>query len=91
MNVLTAEVSKMQGQPVGDSNLRYLCRVTDHLDDPNRLCVALTRSRQAEVILMHEDMLRQLRANGSFSRGPLAYIVRHCAQADEFVHRPASI
>lgn len=26
---------------------------TDFTDDPNRLCVALTRARQAEVILMH--------------------------------------
>lgn len=81
----------MQGQPVSDSNVCCLCRVTDHLDDPNRLCVALTRARQAEIILMHEDMLRQLRNSASFSRGPLAYIVRHCAQADEFVHRPAGI
>lgn len=26
---------------------------TDFTDDPNRLCVALTRARQAEVVLMH--------------------------------------
>lgn len=26
---------------------------TEFTDDPNRLCVALTRARQAEVVLMH--------------------------------------
>ena len=28
-------------------------QATDFTDDPNRLCVALTRARQAEVVLMH--------------------------------------
>ncbi|ROW10457.1 hypothetical protein VMCG_01848 [Cytospora schulzeri] len=31
---------------------------TDFTDDPNRLCVALTRARQAEVVLMHPGMRR---------------------------------
>lgn len=69
----------------------WLCSVTDHLDDRNRLCVGLTRARQAEVILMHEGMFRQLRGNNSFSRGTLAEVVRHCEQAGEVVRGPASL
>lgn len=41
----------------GEADIVFLDMVrstaTDFTDDPNRLCVALTRARQAEVILMH--------------------------------------
>lgn len=35
-------------------------RASLHIQDANRLCVAITRARQAEVILMHPKMIRQL-------------------------------
>lgn len=38
---------------------------TRFLDDPNRLCVALTRARQAEMIVMHADMPRSRNYHGS--------------------------
>ena len=39
---------------------------TSHVDDPKRLCVALTRARQAEVILMHWSMLTDRRRRFGF-------------------------
>ncbi|KAL1869644.1 hypothetical protein Daus18300_005499 [Diaporthe australafricana] len=58
----------------------------------DRLCVALTRARQAEIILMHERMLKELRSNwlSSYREGPLAEMLRHCEKAGEFVLKPAS-
>ncbi|KAH8767472.1 P-loop containing nucleoside triphosphate hydrolase protein, partial [Diaporthe sp. PMI_573] len=62
--------------------------VTTHLQDPNRLCVALTRARQAEFVLMNSEMVSKLRSSGKFSEGPLAEMLEHCMNADEFVRLP---
>lgn len=49
-------VDTVQG---GEADFVFLDMVrstaTDFTDDPNRLCVALTRARQAEVVLMHPN------------------------------------
>ncbi|KAJ0116674.1 hypothetical protein J7T55_009824 [Diaporthe amygdali] len=59
--------------------------VTNHLQDPNRLCVALTRARQAEFILLHTDLEDKLEGLGQFANGPLAEMLEHCKDAGEFV------
>lgn len=51
--------------------------VTDHLDDVNRLCVSLTRARQAEVIIMHSGMLRLRNWAGSLVERLYYHCERH--------------
>lgn len=51
--------------------------VTDHLDDLNRLCVSLTRARQAEVIIMNKDMVDSKRWDGSLVAGLYYHCERH--------------
>ncbi|KAG6367630.1 hypothetical protein INS49_001823 [Diaporthe citri] len=50
---------------------------TDFIDDPHRLCVALTRARQAEVILMHPGMRRGTQF--------LSQVFAHCDQLGQVV------
>ncbi|KAG6358386.1 hypothetical protein INS49_014270 [Diaporthe citri] len=61
--------------------------ITKHLEDPNRLCVALSRARQAEFILMHKDMEDKLEDHDKYAQGPLGYMLRHCKRSGEFVRR----
>lgn len=51
--------------------------VTDHLDDVNRLCISLTRARQAEVIIMHKDMFRSRHWVGSLVESLYYHCGRH--------------
>ncbi|ROW07237.1 hypothetical protein VMCG_03755 [Cytospora schulzeri] len=66
-------------------------RITDHLEDPNRLCVSLTRARQAEIILMHEKMATKLRDDLEFRSGPLAKMLSLCKDAGEYVYDPPAL
>ncbi|KAI3393301.1 hypothetical protein diail_4483 [Diaporthe ilicicola] len=54
-------------------------RVTD------RLCVALTRARQAGTILMHSGMVRKL------GEGPLEQVFLKCVTAGEYVWGPGAV
>lgn len=51
--------------------------VTPHLDDVNRLCVSLTRARQAEIIIMHRGMLESDRWGGSLVESLYHHCDRH--------------
>lgn len=51
--------------------------VTPHLDDVNRLCVSLTRARQAEVIIMHRGMLDSDNWGGSLVESLYHHCHRH--------------
>lgn len=64
-------------------------RPTSHLENPNRLCVALTRARQAEFILMHKDMIAWL-ADGSIFR-TLRAMVSTCRTSGEYISDPAQL
>lgn len=56
--------------------------VTPHLDDVNRLCVSLTRARQAEVIVMHRGMLDSDNWHGSL----LESLYHHCDRHGQVVN-----
>lgn len=60
---------------------------TKHLNDPNRLCVALSRARQAEFILMHKDLVRVLDYRSIFLRD----MVAKCKDSGEYVFDPAQL
>lgn len=62
-------------------------RVTSHLNNPNRLCVALTRARQAEFILMHKDMISRL----EYATCSLGNMVSICKRAGEYISDPAQL
>jgi regulator of nonsense transcripts 1 len=57
---------------------------TKFLDDPNRLCVALTRARVGEVIMVHPNMPHSVTFNKN-SRN-LRRIYELCKQAGQVVH-----
>lgn len=67
------------------------CKVTTHIDDPHRLAVSLTRARQAEVIVMHRDMVDSDGWAGSL----VEELYQHCHRqgqvvtVDEREQRPA--
>lgn len=42
--------------------------ITSHVADPNRMCVALTRAKQAEIIVMEESMLWHWREGPAYFR-----------------------
>jgi superfamily I DNA and/or RNA helicase len=54
------------------------------LQDPNRLCVALTRARQAEFIVMHPKMEEKLTNLEQFEDSPLTEMLEACKRAGEF-------
>ncbi|KAK7729294.1 hypothetical protein SLS63_006167 [Diaporthe eres] len=62
-------------------------RPTSHLNNPNRLCVALTRARQAEFILMHDHLISWLYN----STGCLGEMVSVCKRAGEYISDPAQL
>lgn len=60
-------------------------RSTKHLEDPNRLCVALTRAKQAEIIIMTDNMVKQLEGTIRFNgQRPLADMVSYCKRKGQF-------
>lgn len=62
-------------------------RSTKHLEDPHRLCVALTRARQAEIILMTGSMLTQLGGTLRFpGQRKLAEMVSYCQDKGQFAY-----
>ncbi|KAJ4415937.1 hypothetical protein N0V82_007058 [Gnomoniopsis sp. IMI 355080] len=65
-------------------------KCTPHLEDASRMCVALTRARQAELIIMHEDMIKSVETYPS--RYPMmAHMVRYCKTNGQFVHGPEKV
>lgn len=62
---------------------------TSHLENPNRLCVALTRARQAEFILMHKDMISRLER--PYQATKLTTMVATCQKSGEYVSDPAPL
>ncbi|KAK2609483.1 hypothetical protein N8I77_002980 [Diaporthe amygdali] len=60
---------------------------TSHLNNPNRLCVALTRARQAEFILMHKSLVNVLEYRSSYLRD----MVTFCKKSGEFIDGPAPL
>lgn len=60
---------------------------TKHLEDQNRLCVALTRARQIEVILMHQDLIRAV----EFINCNLRSIVSICKRSGEYISDPEEL
>lgn len=62
---------------------------TTHLENPNRLCVALTRARQAEFILMHKDMISRLER--PYQATKLTTMVATCQKSGEYVSDPAPL
>lgn len=65
------------------ANVRLNIRVTPHLQDPNRLCVAITRARQAEFIIMHPEMVNKLQNYRQFEDTPLADLLADCIRDRE--------
>ncbi|KAG8158305.1 hypothetical protein KVR01_012066 [Diaporthe batatas] len=63
-------------------------RPTDFLEDRSRLCVGLTRARQAEFLLMHPDLVRAVEGG---RRSCLKNVVALCKGAGEFVSDPAPL
>lgn len=66
--------------------------ITSHVTDPNRLCVALTRAKQVEIIVMEESMLRRLREGPArFSRAlrfqgcHIDLLYRHCRSQGQVI------
>ncbi|KAK4152977.1 P-loop containing nucleoside triphosphate hydrolase protein [Chaetomidium leptoderma] len=57
---------------------------TEFLDNPNRLCVAVTRARLGEIIMMHPNMVH----SATFKRNSkeLRAIYRYCQEAGQVVH-----
>lgn len=64
-------------------------RPTSHTNDPNRLCVALTRARQAEFILMHKDMIQDLAQSSRHES--LRNMVSICQRSGEYISDPAPL
>lgn len=67
-------------------------RSTKHLEDPNRLCVGLTRARQAEILLMTEGMMTELESKAGLGKFPrqvsLIKMIRYCKEAGQYVKDP---
>ncbi|POS70459.1 hypothetical protein DHEL01_v211152 [Diaporthe helianthi] len=64
--------------------------VTKHLQDPNRLCVAITRARQAEFIIMHPEMVNKLGNLRQFEDSPLADLLAECIANGQFARVPGN-
>lgn len=61
---------------------------TKHLEDPNRLCVGLTRARQAEILIMTEGMMSGLSVGRFEGQRSLNEMVAYCKREGQYVKNP---
>lgn len=58
---------------------------TKHLEDANRLCVGITRARQAEIIIMHHGMITELQTNCRFEhQKKLVAMIDECQNTGQY-------
>ncbi|KAJ4388035.1 hypothetical protein N0V93_008640 [Gnomoniopsis smithogilvyi] len=65
-------------------------RCTPHLEDANRMCVALTRARQAEFIIMHEKMVEHVESY-PFRYPLMVEMIDYCKDNGQYVYGPKDI
>lgn len=65
-------------------------KCTPHLEDSKRMCVGLTRARQVEFIIMHEDMVQSVEIF-SHRHPVMAQMIHYCKSNGQFFYGPEKV
>lgn len=89
--VETRTVDTSQGHEADVCIIDYVHdKCTKHLEDANRMNVAITRARQMEIIVMTRGMIASVE-NARWRFPKLAEMIAYCKQTGQYVYDPRAI